>query len=89
MNPIDPMKISPAATRPGPIRATPVAQVGAVRRESASGIAVETRRAGGEAPVDAERVAEIRKAIDEGSYPLVPARIADAMIAASLLLRKG
>lgn len=43
----------------------------------------------GEAPVDAERVAEIRKAIEQGTYPIVPARVADAMIAAGMLLRSG
>lgn len=42
---------------------------------------------GGAAPIDAERVATIRKAIDEGRYPVIPTRIADAMIAAGMLLR--
>ena len=37
-------------------------------------------------PVDAERVAVIRKALEEGSYPVVPSRIADAMIAARYML---
>ena len=37
-------------------------------------------------PVDRERVAEIRKALEEGRYPLVPTRIADAMIAARVSL---
>jgi negative regulator of flagellin synthesis FlgM len=41
----------------------------------------------GEAPVDTDRVAAIRKAVESGQYPLVPARIADAMIAAGILLR--
>jgi len=41
----------------------------------------------GQPPVDAERVQVIRKAIETGTYPIVPARIADAMIAAGLLLR--
>ncbi len=41
----------------------------------------------GEAPVDAERVTAIRKAVEQGNYPLVPAKIADAIIAAGLLLR--
>lgn len=41
----------------------------------------------GPAPVDAERVAMIRKAIEQGTYPVVPARIADAVIAAGILLR--
>lgn len=43
----------------------------------------------GEPPVDAERVTEIRRAIERGTYPIVPARVADAMIAAGLLLRHG
>jgi negative regulator of flagellin synthesis FlgM len=41
----------------------------------------------GEAPIDADRVAQIRKAVESGAYPLVPARIADAMIAAGMILR--
>jgi negative regulator of flagellin synthesis FlgM len=43
----------------------------------------------GQAPVDAERVSQIRKAVESGSYPLVPARIADAMIAAGMFLRSS
>lgn len=49
--------------------------------------ALSLATAGGSMPVDAERVAEIRKAIEEDRYPVVPTRIADAMIAAGLLLR--
>lgn len=53
--------------------------------------AVERSRAfdPGTAPVDAERVAEIRKAVERGTYPVIPARIADAMIAAGMLLRSA
>jgi negative regulator of flagellin synthesis FlgM len=40
-------------------------------------------------PVDAERVTQIRKAVESGTYPVLPARIADAVIAAGLLLRTG
>jgi negative regulator of flagellin synthesis FlgM len=43
--------------------------------------------AGSEAPVDHDRVAEIRNAIEQGRYPIVPAKIADAMIASGFLLR--
>lgn len=43
----------------------------------------------GAPPVDGERVQLIRKAVEQGTYPIVPARIADAIIAAGLLLRKG
>ena len=43
----------------------------------------------GQPPVDVERVAQIRKAVEEGTYPIVPARVADAMIAAGILLRNA
>jgi negative regulator of flagellin synthesis FlgM len=43
----------------------------------------------GEPPVDAERVAMIRKAVESGTYPVVPTRIADAMIAAGMMLRSA
>lgn len=33
-------------------------------------------------PVDTDRVAKIRKALEDGTYPLVPTKIADAIIAA-------
>lgn len=43
----------------------------------------------GEPPVDSERVAMIRRAVETGAYPIVPARIADAIIAAGMMLRRG
>ena len=41
----------------------------------------------GAASIDTDRVAEIRKAIEDDRYPVIPMRVADAMIAAGLLLR--
>jgi negative regulator of flagellin synthesis FlgM len=35
-------------------------------------------------PVDAERVQQIKRALQEGRYPIVPAKIADRLIAAQL-----
>lgn len=35
-----------------------------------------------EPPVDADRVSQIRDALRDGTYPLIPTRIADAIIAA-------
>lgn len=35
-------------------------------------------------PVDAERVQQIKRALAEGRYPIVPAKIADRLIAAQL-----
>jgi negative regulator of flagellin synthesis FlgM len=43
----------------------------------------------GPVPIDHDRVAQIRKAIERGDYPILPAKVADAMIAAGLLLRTG
>jgi len=43
----------------------------------------------GDIPVDSERVDIIRRAVQQGTYPVIPARIADAVIAAGLLLRSG
>jgi negative regulator of flagellin synthesis FlgM len=43
----------------------------------------------GAPPVDTDRVAIVRKALEAGTYPVVPARVADAIIAAGLLLRSG
>ena len=39
--------------------------------------------------MDSERVTEIRTALREGTYPLVPAKVADAMIAANFILIEG
>lgn len=72
---------------------TPATQAQATRPvDTGSGRLVElavtgVASAGAEAPVDHDRVAQIRKAIEEGRYPVVPAKIADAMIAAGYLLR--
>ncbi|MEL7691688.1 flagellar biosynthesis anti-sigma factor FlgM [Citromicrobium bathyomarinum] len=46
--------------------------------------AVSAVNAGDAAPVDGDRVAQIRKAIEDGTYPLIPNEIADGIIAAGL-----
>lgn len=86
--PVGPVQVKTATTtRPAPVAADP--QTPAV---SDAGAAAQIQRssaldAGSAAPVDIERVKDIRQAIEKGNYPLVPARIADAMIAAGMLLR--
>ena len=55
----------------------------------AAGVSVEIGAASDAAtspPIDAERVSQIRAALQDGSYPLVPAKIADALIAAQVSL---
>ena len=42
----------------------------------------------GPVPVDQDRIAQIRKAVENGTYPVIPTRISDAMIAAGMMLRK-
>ena len=42
-----------------------------------------------EVPVDHDRVAEIRKALEDGTYPLIPTEIADAIIASRLYGKVG
>ena len=53
-------------------------------RESQAPISTSVSNAGSFAPIDQDRVKEIRKALETDSYPLVPAQIADALIAAEL-----
>lgn len=62
--------------------ATQQAEAGMVKRSGAS-------LAGSSPPVDAERVEIIREAVREGRYPLVPAQVADAIIAAGMFLAES
>lgn len=70
---------TPAAARP----ASPLAAATAK-----PGVAVEVGTVGevdlASPPVDADRVEKIRTALRDGTYPLVPTKIADAMIAAQV-----
>lgn len=90
MTPIDPAKLK-VAQRLQPVARAQVAVAQPARpvaEATSSAVTMPTRvNAGAEAPVEMDRVAVIRQAIEEGRYPLVPARIADAMIAAGYLLR--
>ncbi len=72
----------PAAATPAPATSDAAASTAApeVKVDAAPSTDLRT------APVDTDRVREIRAAIESGNYPLMPAQIADAMIAAPLLL---
>lgn len=91
--PVGPVQVKTATTaKAAPAAAAPVAVAPEVPALGDAGPAAKVQRssaldAGSSAPVDVERVKDIRQAIESGSYPLVPARIADAMIAAGMLLR--
>lgn len=76
-------------------RALRSARSGAARSEKtaspaaspSSGVVTSDALDPGSPPVDTARVDLIRKAVETGTYPIVPARVADAMIAAGILLR--
>jgi negative regulator of flagellin synthesis FlgM len=85
----------PGVSAPRAITAGERAQIEARPRPAAdasgaatSGISLEVTAASDPAspPVDAERVKQIKAALKDGSYPLVPTKIADAMIAAQVSL---
>lgn len=84
---------SPLASRDGKGVDKPAIQdAGSKPSATASGgITVEVSKIAeaGEPPVADSRVAEIREALRDGSYPLVPTEIADAMIAARLGMGLG
>jgi len=56
-------------------------------KSSATVVRSEALDPGEMPPVDAERVSMIRRAIETDTYPMLPFKVADAMIAAGLLLR--
>ncbi|OZA93012.1 flagellar biosynthesis anti-sigma factor FlgM [Altererythrobacter sp. H2] len=93
MSPIDIRKTLPVNAAPaisGHTQATerPRPQAATSAGAGAEGVQVELGATPDSAapPVDRERVNQIRDALREGSYPIVPAKIADAMIAARLVL---
>ena len=90
---IDPLGMKPGAVpdrRPAtlepvarPVPTPPVSrEAGSVPAEP--GIAAVARAMASAPPVDLERVAQIKRALEEGRFPIVPAKIADRLIAAEL-----
>jgi negative regulator of flagellin synthesis FlgM len=74
-----------AKARPASDGSAPSAGGSSAGSVASSGVAVEiSAPVESGPPVDTDRVAEIRSALRDGTYPLVPAKIADAMIAAQL-----
>ncbi|MFM6950742.1 MAG: flagellar biosynthesis anti-sigma factor FlgM [Novosphingobium sp.] len=78
--PVEPRQNQPLAVRP---------QVSAQPEVAAPAVEVDAALTASKPPVDTGRITEIRKAIDEGRYPVIPMRVADALIASGLLLRSG
>ena len=81
LNPLQPATpVAPAAGQPfsAPTTAGATAEVQTTPGTTA-----------GTVPVDQDRVDAIRKAVNDGTYPVIPTRISDAMIAAGMMLRKA
>lgn len=76
----------------GPIRATaPVSGVATSPRAASEPVAAAAVQKSaaldpGSPPIDTNRVSQIRTAIANGTYPLMPTKIADGMIAAGIIL---
>lgn len=67
----------------------PVARVAQVTTQGAaetakSSLVATARELSQKPPVDAERVSKIKRAIEDGKFPLVPSTIADRLIAFKL-----
>lgn len=56
------------------------------KTEAAVKVETDPALKNGAAPIDYERVAQIRAAVSNGTYPLIPTKLADAIIAAPMLL---
>lgn len=90
---IDPIGMKPATVQGGRVEnreATKVVPIQAASASPAAVVVAETgareaaRAMAARPPVDQERVQQIKRALQEGRYPLVPAKIADRMIAAQM-----
>lgn len=87
--------VDPIGSKPGPVVDRRAASIGAAQPVAApktvAPVASEAPEAAqvsqamaAEAPVDSERVARIRKAVQDGRFPLIPSTIADRLLALKL-----
>ena len=85
---VEPTGFKPAIADRRLTLVTPVAPVraaeGPTQVAQTSTAAALTQTAAASAPVDAERVARIKKAIADGKFPLVPSTVADRLLALKL-----
>ncbi|MES2057781.1 MAG: flagellar biosynthesis anti-sigma factor FlgM [Pseudomonadota bacterium] len=88
---VDPLGVKPVQTSDRGV--APVARVVApavvqkstgpeTEAVSQSSLAIAAKEFSAKPPINSERIAEIRKAIADGHFPIYPAQIADRLIAA-------
>ena len=85
--PVGAVQVKPVSPGAKPAASNPVPRENPQAASLTPQIATSDAVKAGEPPVDAERVLQVRRAIEAGKYPITPAKIADAMIAAGMLLR--
>lgn len=88
---IDPIGVKPGTlpgTRFEPASQTKIVSIDAARAPrqvvAETGAREASKAMAAKPPVDAERVQQIKRALAEGRYPIVPATIVDRLIAAQL-----
>jgi negative regulator of flagellin synthesis FlgM len=81
--PVSKLGLAPVAPTPPVARASDVATPQTTQAASSSMVAT-ARELAAKPPVDADRVAKIKQAIEDGKFPLVPSTIADRLIAFKL-----
>jgi len=72
--------VTPVAPASAVKAAQPAVQESQVRSDP-SALRTLSQTAAATPPVDVERVAKIRKAIEDGKFPLVPSTVADRLLA--------
>ena len=88
VDPIGSNSVSRVDTRPAPV--APVSAVSAVRPATspisgaATGATTIAKAMAAAPPVDVERIARIKKAVADGTFPIMPAKIADRLLALKL-----
>ena len=79
-----PTPASPVTAAGGPTVDTPRPEVRRPATDESSSIGNLAKAIAASAPVDKERVAQIKRAIATGNFPLLPATIADRLLALKL-----
>lgn len=73
-----------AVTRPNALAGAASPEQPPAKANDTSGVSNLARTLAAQPPVDMDRVAQIKKAIANGDFPILPATIADQMIALKL-----
>lgn len=82
--PVGAVQLNPVAAA----AAQPATAPAAAPAQAAPPVETAVASGAGQVPFDQTRVDQIRQAVDTGTFPLIPAKVGDAMIAAGILLQR-